>query len=178
MLSFATNCFMVLMAYAYDDFWTTMAVRCYNSAFSMLIVGVEFEYGWLIAHMPFVESWVVRGLCISFVGLMNMLFIDRDRPGDFGVWRQFVGYYLIGVGCVYTSLGLLCFNQLRQAAVTKIKRHKIMKEEVTHLTGTSPHSRAPPAGGAEPAVSHIRRGGAFAHPVLWPPSRRCWCSHA
>ena len=63
-----TNVFMVLVAYRYDDFWTEMAVRCYNAAFSALIIGVEFEYSWLVGHMPFVESWIVRGLCISFVG--------------------------------------------------------------------------------------------------------------
>ena len=32
-----------------------------------------------LSHMPFVESWIVRGLCISFVGLLGLLFDHKDH---------------------------------------------------------------------------------------------------
>ena len=35
---------------------------------------------------------------------------------------------------VYTSLGLCCLRQLKAVALTKIKRAKIMRSEVNHLT--------------------------------------------
>jgi 1,2-phenylacetyl-CoA epoxidase catalytic subunit len=79
------------------------------------------------------DSWVARGLCIAFVGLLDVLF-EHKGNAHFNFWRQSVGGLVISVGCVYTGLGLLCFRQLKTVAVTKIKRQKIMKEEVHHLT--------------------------------------------
>ena len=61
-----------------------------------------------------------------------MLFDHHDVP-RFNLWRHLVGYLVIGVGCVYTGLGVLCFRQLKQVSMTKIKRAKAFKEEVHHI---------------------------------------------
>lgn len=108
-------------------------MRCYGVVFGCLVVLVELELPIVLSHAAFMDSWVARGLCIAFVGLLDVLF-DHNGHGHFNFWRHVVGYLVIGVGSVYTALGLLCFRQLKTVAVTKIKRSKIMKEEVHHLT--------------------------------------------
>ena len=67
------------------------------------------------------------------VGLLDTLCSHEDHL-KFNWWRHFVGWFVIAVGAVYTALGCLCFRQLKSMAVTKIKRQKVMREEVHHLT--------------------------------------------
>jgi hypothetical protein len=61
-----------------------------------------------------------------------MLFEHQDD--SFDVYRHATGYLVISVGGCYTVLGLLCFRQLKTSAMAKMKRQKLMKEEVHHLT--------------------------------------------
>jgi hypothetical protein len=112
---------------------------------------VEAELPWLLTHMPFFESWVARGLCFSFVGLLDLLFDHEHDAGDSALavegspsssssqyliifWRNIVGALVIFAGLSYFSLGIFCFRRLKTLAIGKIKRQKIMKEEVHHLT--------------------------------------------
>lgn len=110
-----------------------LILRCYGVVFGIFIVLVELELPFVLSHAAFMDSWVARGLCIAFVGLLDVLF-DHSGHGHFNFWRHVVGYLVIAVGCIYTGLGLLCFRQLKIVAVTKIKQQKIMKEEVSHLS--------------------------------------------
>ena len=45
-----------------------------------------------------------------------------------------MGYLVIAVGSVYTGMGLLCFRQLKQVAVTKVKRLRAYREEGQQFT--------------------------------------------
>ncbi len=110
-----------------------LILRCYGVIFGVFIFLVEIELPFVLSHAAFTDSWVARGLCIAFVGLLDVLF-DHHGFGYFNFWRHVVGYSVIGVGCVYTGLGLLCFRQLKTVALTKIKRQRFMKDEVHHLT--------------------------------------------
>lgn len=69
---------------------------------------------------------------------MDVLFNDEEnedsQENDFDVYRHAVGFLVIAVGVAHISLGLLCFRQLKTAAMAKLKRQKSMKEEVHHLT--------------------------------------------
>jgi hypothetical protein len=41
---------------------------------------------------------------------------------------------VIAVGSVYTGMGLLCFRQFKQVAVTKVKRLRAYREEGQQFT--------------------------------------------
>lgn len=92
----------------------------------------------LYSQAAFTDSWVARGFCIAFVGLLDVLFDHEDDEGNvdngFEVYTHAVGMLVISVGVTYTGLGLLCFRQLKTAAMAKLKRQKSMKDEVHHLT--------------------------------------------
>lgn len=66
-------------------------------------------------------------------GLLDVLFDHHDVP-SFNFWRHLVGYLVIAVGSVYTGMGLLCFRQLKQVAVTKVKRLRAYREEGQQFT--------------------------------------------
>mmetsp|Transcript_13832 Transcript_13832/g.16475 ORF Transcript_13832/g.16475 Transcript_13832/m.16475 type:complete len:181 (+) Transcript_13832:57-599(+) len=129
-LSSIMNVFMVFTFSAMPT--PELILRCYGVIFGFFIVLVELEFSIILSHAAFTDSWVARGLCIAFVGLLDVLFDHQDN--DFDGYRHAVGFLVIAVGVVYTSLGLLCFKQLKTAAVAKSKRQKLMKEEVHHLT--------------------------------------------
>ena len=108
-----------------------LILRCYGVVFGVLIVLVELELPFVLSHAAFMDSWVARGLCIAFVGLLDVLFDHQGAAGpNLDFWRHLVGYLVMCVGSVYTALGLLCFRKLKAVALTRIRREKIMKEEV------------------------------------------------
>lgn len=126
----------LLMLFVFSTMPTAeLILRCYGVVFGVLIVLVELELPFVLSHAAFMDSWVARGLCIAFVGLLDVLFDHQGAAGpNLDFWRHLVGYLVMCVGSVYTALGLLCFRKLKAVALTRIRREKIMKEEVHHLT--------------------------------------------
>lgn len=131
LLSALTN---VVMLFIFNESSPTeLVVRAYSVVFALALMGVEFELSWFSSQMVLMDSWIVRGAWVAFVGLLNTVFEHPDHQ-HFDLWRRLVGWYLVCVGGLYAVLGLLCFRRLKVLAVTKLKRQKAMKEEVHHLT--------------------------------------------
>lgn len=79
---------------------TEVLMSCYGMIFGLLITLVELDNSWLIAHMAFMDSWIVRGFCISLCGSTQLplpllvplpLALPLPHPhsdGEFRDWRQ------------------------------------------------------------------------------------------
>lgn len=122
----------LMMIFQFEMPIAEFALRCYGIAFGGVIILAEREVSWLMSYMAFMESWFIRGFCLSFFGLLNILF---DHAGaTINMWRHVVGVSLIAIGALYTALGMVCSKELKNLSVRRSKRQKAMKEEVNHLT--------------------------------------------
>ena len=130
-------------------------LRCYGVLFGVIIVLVEAESLQLLDHMAILESWIARGLCYGFVGLLDLLFEHRDKentPRPDGsshsptppevpsslpyliiFWRNITGILVITSGALYFIFGSCCFRRLKGFTILKMKRQKVMKQEMSYL---------------------------------------------
>eukprot|EP00752_Nemacystus_decipiens_P003014 g2795.t2 len=107
-------------------------LHCFGLVMASVIILAERETAVLLKYCAFLESWILKGLFISYVGTILLAFEHSEWMLD--VWRVVGGYILIASGVVYFMLGALCFRQLRSYQLSKIRRKKVMRQELLSLS--------------------------------------------
>jgi len=130
--SFALNALLLLLCGS-EMTLTEFALRAYAAVLSGVVCAAELEWPRVAEGAAFLESWVLRGLFVAFVGVVDLLF-DYERYSFLDALRVWTGCFLLGAGLLYTAMGALCFRQLKLWAVKRIRKKKLMKAEVQHLS--------------------------------------------
>eukprot|EP00903_Cladosiphon_okamuranus_P009181 g8769.t1 len=107
-------------------------LHCFGVVMALVIILAERETSILLKHCAFLESWMLKGLFISYVGTLLLAFEHSGWLLE--VWRVVGGYILIASGVLYFMLGALCFRQLRSYQLSKIRRKKVMRQELLSLS--------------------------------------------
>lgn len=86
-----------------------------DQAFGGTVLAAELESAAFFRMVPFLESWAMRGLFQTFVGVLVMTgsLLDSDLGVSPLIDRLNVGvsWYLVGTGCVYVCMVRdLCFS--------------------------------------------------------------------
>lgn len=115
-----------------DASWLVFALRCYGGALGVVVAVVEAEPPAVMRLVSFLDSWVLRGAFISFVGVVLAAEEPPDSPA-MAALAQGIGLYLVATGLVYATLGMLCFQRLRQWQLGKLRRKKMLRSEVEEL---------------------------------------------
>ncbi|CAN0487269.1 unnamed protein product [Ectocarpus sp. 12 AP-2014] len=107
-------------------------LHCFGILMALSIILAEREVVLLLRYCAFLESWVLKGFFISFVGTLLLAFEHGGILLD--LWRRIGGFILIATGVLYVMLGALCFRQLRSYQLGKIRRKKMMRQELLSLS--------------------------------------------
>ncbi|CAM9817046.1 unnamed protein product [Pylaiella littoralis] len=107
-------------------------LHCFGILMALGIILAEREVAILLRYCAFLESWLLKGFYISFVGTLLLAFDHNGTLQD--VWRRVGGFVLISTGVLYVVLGALCFRQLRSYQLGKIRQKKVMKQELVSLS--------------------------------------------
>eukprot|EP00904_Undaria_pinnatifida_P004334 jgi/Undpi1/13901/HiC_scaffold_9.g03552.m1 len=107
-------------------------LHCFGVPMAVAIILAEREVAVLLRLCAFLESWLLKGFYISFVGTLLLAFEHGGIMLD--MWRRVAGFILIATGVLYVTLGALCFKQLRSYQLGKIRRKKVMKQELQTLS--------------------------------------------
>lgn len=127
-LFFPCNKFVVrrldLLSAALSDL-PVVVVRLFSVLFATLVVFAELgENSSIMRNFSFLQSWVLRGLFIVFLGSLQLLTrIPCELMLHFRI-NQTCGSAAVSLGCVYLLLGLLCFRQLRTRTIDQIRKLK------------------------------------------------------
>jgi hypothetical protein len=99
-------------------------VRFFSLVCSVLVMFCEHENSFIAKQFSFLDSWVFRGLFIVVIGSLQLLIpIPCQLMMHYQV-NLVAGMAAVGLGLVYTVLGLLCFRQLRNRQIEAIRRRK------------------------------------------------------
>ncbi|CAM9624985.1 unnamed protein product [Hapterophycus canaliculatus] len=107
-------------------------LHCFGILMAIAIVLAEREMTMLLRYCAFLESWMLKGFYISFVGTLLLAFDHSGMALD--VWRRVGGFILIATGVLYVTLGALCFRQLKLRQLGKIRQKKVMRQELLSLS--------------------------------------------
>jgi len=103
------NAFLV---YEHKDKRDTI-IRCYIILFSFFIIIIEMNIRSLIAFILVTESWFVRGLLYSFLGIVTT---SKDAPSRLSP-ENLAGYAMFVVGVMYIFMSLLCLKRVKDKRI-------------------------------------------------------------
>lgn len=109
------------------------ALHCFGIPITGTVILAEREIGKILKLCAFLDSWLLKGFYISFTGTLLLAF-EHDSAPLLDLWRDIVGFVLISAGVLYVTLGALCFHQLRSYQLGKIRRKKLMRQELSTLS--------------------------------------------
>ncbi|CAN0089687.1 unnamed protein product [Ectocarpus sp. 12 AP-2014] len=115
----------MVLGYHKDLSPESVAVRCYNILFCMLIIMAELEWTTTVREMFVLHSWIPRGVVYSFVGVLVLEEEDEKGLdlGGFGLYITIIAWIMVGIGALYFLLGLCCVKRIRDK---KMARHKTL----------------------------------------------------
>lgn len=129
--------------------WLQIAVRSYLAIFCLSFILTESSIAFLQRIAPPQNNWILRGFLYSFIGLIGMeqdlaVKVEEIAAGtssvlgpDYGtlfatLFMSITTWVMIGVGVLYTILGLLCFQgwyeRLEKGHREKVKDWKQKKK--------------------------------------------------
>eukprot|EP00741_Cyanophora_paradoxa_P007903 tig00001224_g7646.t1 len=88
-------------------------LRIYAIFFSVLIILVELELHFFLRWLLFITGWIGRGQFQIFVGILVTTFVRFDFT-KIDEFQRASGFALIGIGALYSVMGLLCLNRLKE----------------------------------------------------------------
>jgi len=99
-------------------------VRVFSVLFAVLVIFSETENSMITKNFSFLDSWVLRGCFVIFLGSLQLLTrIPCELMLHFRM-NQTVGLLSVFLGVIYLLLGLLCFRQLRNRMMDHIRKKK------------------------------------------------------
>ena len=105
----------------YDDSSSSivlMGIQVYTILFAMIIILVEMEWGTMIRKSLIYHSWVFRGLCYFFVGLIEVYIHSENKDNFEKLVELRAGNAMMIFGCAYTVMGLLYVKKMREYKTT------------------------------------------------------------
>lgn len=139
-----------LMVLGGESTWLQISVRSYLAIFCLSFILTE-------SHIPFLQrivlsshnNWILRGFLYSFIGLIGMeqdlaVKVEDIAAGTFGalgpdygtlfatLYMSITTWLMIGVGILYTALGLLClqgwYERLEKDHIEKVREYRQKKK--------------------------------------------------
>lgn len=140
-----------LVILGHESTWLQIAVRSYLAIFCLSFILTESRIPFLQKIASPHNNWVLRGFFYSFIGLIGMeqdlaVKVEDIAAGtgtssvlgpDYGtlfatLFMSITTWIMIGVGIIYTILGLLCmqgrYERLEKGYREKVKEWKLKKK--------------------------------------------------
>ena len=113
-------------------------LRIYVILLCFLAVLVELEWTKFARESAILKFWITRGLFYCFVGVLGLEQnateegIKFNGVDAFGQVSNIVAWMMIGVGLVYSTMGLCClqfyYNRLRANYEERLGRAEVVRE--------------------------------------------------
>eukprot|EP01038_Epipyxis_sp_PR26KG_P010760 gene10760-14451_t len=95
-------------------------MRVYAMLFCVIIIGLELDLQLLRMRLRLFDGWFYRGLFYGYVGLIS---VDNDKLNLTKFTINLTGLALIGIGVIYTIMGLLCIKSLKSNRQLKTQQY-------------------------------------------------------
>jgi len=115
-------------------------VSAYSAALAGLAAAAETEHPSFLARFPALESWIVRGSWLLFLGALLLHFNALAVAGDddlasslWAITRSTVGYSCVAVGGVYAAGGAACMKRVKDHQLHTLRRREQARHEKFEL---------------------------------------------
>jgi hypothetical protein len=89
-----------------------------------IIVLREWEFNVIVSYMPFLSTWVGRGIFLIFCGCIQNISLPTTIECIFETIAVDISLIMMLLGAVYALLGCLCFRYLQERDLNRIKKKK------------------------------------------------------
>lgn len=107
-------------------------LRCHGIILGLIVAAVEMGHPQMFRMLGILESWMFRGLYLSFVAALLMCF-GTSGNGFFDMVRLGTGYALLGCGVFYFLSGVLCLRQVYSKTLWSLQRKTALHQEKEYL---------------------------------------------
>jgi len=120
------------------EIWFIFFLNLYGLCFAFTVMLVETRYKGFYDHFPGFKNWAIRGLFLTFIGVLSLglgasssPFTDPDARDIFEQVREILAFSIFGIGLLYVVGEVLCIRSRLQHT----------KEQYVHDSGLFLSSR-------------------------------------
>mmetsp|Transcript_33789 Transcript_33789/g.44573 ORF Transcript_33789/g.44573 Transcript_33789/m.44573 type:complete len:196 (+) Transcript_33789:225-812(+) len=108
-------------------------LRCHGVVLGALVTLAESGRAQVFRLVGILESWVFRGLFLTFVAALLLVFDDRSLNKMFEMFRHLTSYTLLVCGALYCLGGAFCIRQIHSKQLWSIQKKTALHKEKEYL---------------------------------------------
>ena len=112
---------MLILSYGTLDI-PGVLIRLYGIALGIGVILTEFELTEIVRTFILLQKWVTRGAIYIFIGLLAYEHTDTSLDASSLTYINFSSLSLIGIGGLYSVMGIFCLKKLRFFLILRKRR--------------------------------------------------------